>query len=83
MQEGPRDRVVTIPDISAQLGLSPGGMHGPARNWLPRLHPDDRDRFRATLDVLLEHRRGRLNHQFRVRAEDGHYHWLAIRARPG
>ncbi|MDO9415780.1 EAL domain-containing protein [Pararhizobium sp.] len=77
-----RDRVVTIPDISGQLGLSPGMMHGPARNWLPRLHPDDRDRFRATLDVLLEHRRGRLNHEFRVRAEDGHYHWLSIRARP-
>lgn len=77
-----RDRVVTIPDVSAQLGLAPGTMHGPARNWLPRLHPDDRDRFRATLDVLLEHRKGRLNHDFRVRAEDGHYHWLAIRARP-
>ncbi|MGO4569018.1 EAL domain-containing protein [Rhizobium sp. 2YAF20] len=77
-----RDRVVTIPDISYKLGLSPGSMHGPARNWLPRLHPDDRDRFRATLDVLLEHRRGRLNHEFRIRAEDGHFHWLAIRARP-
>ena len=77
-----RDRVVTIPDISARLGLQPGDMHGPVRNWLPRLHPDDRDRFRATLDVLLEHRKGRLNHEFRVRAEDGHFHWLTIRARP-
>ncbi|HCL64421.1 MAG TPA: sensor domain-containing phosphodiesterase [Rhizobium sp.] len=77
-----RDRVVTSPDISLRLGLSPGTMHGPARNWLPRLHPDDRDRFRATLDVLLEHRKGRLNHEFRIRAEDGHFHWLQIRARP-
>ncbi len=77
-----RDRVVTTPDISIKLGLSPGTMHGAARNWLPRLHPDDRDRFRATLDVLLEHRRGRLNHEFRIRAEDGHFHWLSIRARP-
>ncbi|KAA0699763.1 sensor domain-containing phosphodiesterase [Neorhizobium sp. P12A] len=77
-----RDRVVTIPDISQKLGLSHGSMHGAARNWLPRLHPDDRDRFRATLDVLLEHRRGRLNHEFRIRAEDGHFHWLSIRARP-
>ncbi|NLS19633.1 sensor domain-containing phosphodiesterase [Rhizobium sp. P40RR-XXII] len=77
-----RDRVVTTPDISMKLGLSPGTMHGAARNWLPRLHPDDRDRFRATLDVLLEHRRGRLNHEFRIRAEDGHFHWLSIRARP-
>ncbi|WP_407819545.1 PAS domain-containing protein, partial [Staphylococcus aureus] len=50
--------------------------------WLPRLHPDDRDRFKATLDVLLDHRKGRLNHEFRIRAEDGHFHWLQIRARP-
>ena len=77
-----RDRVVTIPDVALQLGLSPGSMHGAARNWLPVLHPDDRDRFRATLDVLLEHRRGKLNHDFRLRAEDGQYHWITIRARP-
>ena len=77
-----RDRVVTTPDISNKLGLQPGTMHGAARNWLPRLHPDDRDRFKATLDVLLDHRKGRLNHEFRIRAEDGHYHWLHIRARP-
>lgn len=77
-----RDRVVTSPDLSPQLGLSPGALAGPARNWLPRIHADDRDRFRTTLDVLLEHRKGRLNHQFRMRAEDGHYHWMALRARP-
>ncbi|MDY6962103.1 MAG: EAL domain-containing protein, partial [Pseudomonadota bacterium] len=72
----------TTPDLSGKLGLSAGTMHGPVRNWLPRLHPDDRDRFKATLDVLLEHRRGRLSHEFRIRAEDGHFHWLQIRARP-
>jgi diguanylate cyclase (GGDEF)-like protein len=77
-----RDRIVTTPDISSKLGLQPGTMHGAARNWLPRLHPDDRDRFKATLDVLLDHRKGRLSHEFRIRAEDGHYHWLHIRARP-
>jgi diguanylate cyclase (GGDEF)-like protein len=60
----------------------PGTLHGPARNWLPRLHPDDRDRFRATLDILLAQKRGRLAHDFRLRAEDGQYHWLSIRARP-
>ncbi len=32
--------------------------------------------------MLLEHRKGRLNHEFRIRAEDGHFHWLKIRARP-
>ncbi|RYD91460.1 MAG: sensor domain-containing phosphodiesterase, partial [Sphingomonadales bacterium] len=62
-----RDRVTTIPDIAIKLGAVPGALHGPARNWLPRLHPDDRDRFRATLDILLAQKRGRLAHDFRLR----------------
>ncbi|MDH6268436.1 diguanylate cyclase (GGDEF)-like protein [Rhizobium sp. SG_E_25_P2] len=77
-----RDRVTTIPDIALRLGATPGALHGPARNWLPRLHPDDRDRFRATLDILLAQKKGRLCHDFRLRAEDGQYHWLSIKARP-
>nr|WP_284700296.1 EAL domain-containing protein [Nitratireductor mangrovi] len=77
-----RDRVVTRPDISEPLGLGRGSLHGPARNWLPVLHPDDRDTFRTTLDMVLEHRRGRIAQHFRLRAADGHYHWYLMRARP-
>ncbi len=55
---------------------------GPARNWLPVLHADDRDTFRTTLDVVLEHRRGRISQNFRLRGADGHYHWFSLRARP-
>ncbi len=77
-----RDRVVTRPDVSNQLGLAPNSLTGPARNWLPVLHSDDRDTFRTTLDVVLEHRRGRVSQNFRLRGADGHYHWFALRARP-
>ncbi len=77
-----RDRVVTKPDISLQLGLAPNSLGGPARTWLPALHSDDRDTFRTTLDVVLEHRRGRVSQSFRLRGADGHYHWFALRARP-
>ena len=77
-----RDRVITRPDISLPLGLAPNSLRGPARNWLPVLHPDDRDHFRTTLDVILEHRRGRIHQSFRLRGADGHYHWFALRARP-
>lgn len=77
-----RDRITTIPDVAIQLALPPGSLHGAARNWLPHLHPDDRDRFRAALDVVVEHRKGRLKQQVRLRAKDGHYHWLSLRARP-
>ena len=78
----PRDRVITRPDVSRQLGLPQGSLHGPARNWLPALHADDRDTFRTTLDVILEHRRGRVSQSFRMRGADGHYHWFTLKARP-
>ncbi|KQZ12866.1 MULTISPECIES: EAL domain-containing protein [unclassified Mesorhizobium] len=77
-----RDRVVTRPDVSLQLGLAPNSLGGAARNWLPVLHADDRDTFRTTLDVVLEHRRGRVSQNFRLRGADGHYHWFSLRARP-
>ncbi|MDQ6435959.1 EAL domain-containing protein [Mesorhizobium sp. LHD-90] len=77
-----RDRVTTRPDVSAQLGLPPNSLGGPARNWLPVLHADDRDSFRTTLDVVLEHRRGRVYQNFRLRGADGHYHWFSLKARP-
>ncbi|SFP03331.1 PAS domain S-box-containing protein/diguanylate cyclase (GGDEF) domain-containing protein [Mesorhizobium sp. NFR06] len=77
-----RDRVVTKPDISLQLGLAPNSLGGAARNWLPVLHSDDRDTFRTTLDVVLEHRRGKVAQNFRLRGADGHYHWFSLRARP-
>lgn len=77
-----RDRVVTKPDVSTLLGLAPNSLGGAARNWLPVLHPDDRDTFRTTLDVVLEHRRGKVGQELRLRSADGHYHWFALRARP-
>jgi diguanylate cyclase (GGDEF)-like protein/PAS domain S-box-containing protein len=77
-----RDKVTTRPDLAAQLGLTPHTLAGPARNWLPVLHSEDRDSFRTTLDVVLEHRRGRVAQEFRLRAADGHHHWFALRARP-
>lgn len=78
----PRDRVVTTPDIANYLGTTASSLQGPVRNWLPAMHGDDRDRFRSTLDAILENRRGRIGQIFRLRANDGHYHWYALRARP-
>jgi len=46
------------------------------------LHPLDRDRFRASLDSVIEQRRGRLMQDFRLRTEEGNYLWFALKARP-
>ena len=77
-----RDRVVTAPDVSGMLGLERGALIGPVRDWLPHMHPEDRERFRAMLDVLVERGRGRMAEDYRLRDAQGHYHTLAIRARP-
>jgi diguanylate cyclase (GGDEF)-like protein/PAS domain S-box-containing protein len=76
------DRVFTSPETEAMLGLKSGSLDGAAANWLEVLHPLDRDRFRATLDGIVEQRRGRIAQDFRMRTTDGHYLWFALRARP-
>ncbi|HEY2532747.1 MAG TPA: EAL domain-containing protein [Xanthobacteraceae bacterium] len=76
------DRVFTSTETESMLGLKNGALHGPAAKWLDMLHQHDRDRFRATLDSLLERRRGRVAQDFRLRTVDGHYLWFALRARP-
>jgi diguanylate cyclase (GGDEF)-like protein/PAS domain S-box-containing protein len=76
------DKVFTSPETEHLLGFKRGALEGPAAHWLDVLHQLDRDRFRAALDSLIEQRRGRLNHEFRLRAQDGHYMWFALKARP-
>jgi len=77
-----RDQVVTLPSLVQHIGSAAKNLAGPMRNWLPMIHGDDRDRFRATLDQVLDTRVGRLDQTFRLRAGDGQYHWFSLRARP-
>jgi diguanylate cyclase (GGDEF)-like protein/PAS domain S-box-containing protein len=76
------DKVFTSPETEQALGLKRGSLEGPAAKWLEILHQLDRDRFRASLDSVIEQRRGRLNQDFRLRAADGNYLWFALKARP-
>ena len=77
-----RDRIYTAPEAEDLLGRPRGSLEGPARDWLEILHPGDRDRFKTCLDTAAELRRGRIAQDFRLRAEDGHYRWFHLRARP-
>ncbi len=77
-----RDRIATGPEADELLGLGPGTLTAPSVEWIEQMHPADRDRFKAMLDAIVEIRRGRLNQEFRLRAEDGHYRWFLLRARP-
>src|SRR6201996_7445286 len=76
------DHVFTSAETEAMLGLKGGTLQGAAAKWLEVLHHLDRDRFRATLDSVLDQRRGRLVQDFRLRTPDGHFMWFALKARP-
>jgi diguanylate cyclase (GGDEF)-like protein/PAS domain S-box-containing protein len=77
-----RDRIESGREIENLLGLKRGSLDGPARNWLGIIHPSERDLFRAALDAVVNQRRGRINLDFRMRAEDGHFLWFTLKARP-
>ncbi|MCS0503875.1 EAL domain-containing protein [Ancylobacter sp. GSK1Z-4-2] len=76
------DRIHVSPEAEQLLGLKQGTLETEAAGWLDIIHPGDRDRFRATLDGLLDQRRGRIDQDFRLRSHDGHYLWFNLRARP-
>ena len=77
-----RDRIFCGVEAEELLGLPRGRLEGPARDWLDVLHPTDRDRFKTTLDTIVDLKRGRIAQDFRLRTEDGHYRWFSLRARP-
>ncbi len=76
------DRIYVSPEVEQNLGVPRGTLEGPASGWLDVLHAFDRDRYKACLDTVLEHRRGRIGLDFRLRGSDGHYHWYLLKARP-
>ena len=78
----PGDRVFAGQEIEVQLGLKRGALEGPAANWLGLLHPFDIERYSATLDTMIEERRGRIVHDFRLRTTGGAYYWYRLKARP-
>ncbi|WP_453971708.1 EAL domain-containing protein [Amorphus sp. MBR-141] len=77
-----RDRIVVGKEAEQRLGAEAGALQGPPQDWFALLHPQDRDRFRATLDTMVEQRRGRISDAFRLRGVDGHFRWFHLRARP-
>jgi len=77
-----RDIIHCGPDAARALGLDERALNGPSRNWTSLIHPNDRDRFRATLEAIVERKRGRISQTFRLRAGGGQYHWFDLRGRP-
>ena len=77
-----RNRITTGDKINSILQTSKSDLSGTPKAWARILHPNDRDRFDATLGAMVEHKRGKIHQNFRLRASDGHFHWFNLKARP-
>lgn len=77
-----KDRVYSSPGTEDLLGLKRGSLAGPFKDWLSAIHPGERDHFRHVVELIVETGRGRIDQTLRMRAEDGHFRWFRLRARP-
>ncbi|MEM7461408.1 MAG: EAL domain-containing protein [Pseudomonadota bacterium] len=77
-----RQTIHTGDGAAKALGLEEKALNGPVKNWINLLHPNDRDRFRATLEAIEESKRGQIAQNFRLRSDSGQYHWFRLKARP-
>lgn len=77
-----RDFIHTGSEAARILGLPERSLNNSVKNWTNLLHPNDRDRFQATLEAITHHKRGRVAMTFRLRSDNGQYHWFRLKARP-
>ncbi len=80
--ETTRDVVQTGHGLSEILGIPPRELNGSSQKIRNLIHPNDRERFQATLESILEHKRGQISQAFRICGDGGHYHWFRLKARP-
>ncbi|MCB1385761.1 MAG: EAL domain-containing protein [Nitratireductor sp.] len=77
-----RDSVSTGSRLGETLGIRQKDIDGNLQKMRNLIHPNDRERFQATLDSILEHKRGQISQTFRITSADGHYNWFRLKARP-
>ena len=63
----------------AMLGYSPGEVQPDLREWLDRVHLDDRASVEQALDEHLAGRSPQLAAEFRMRHRDGSWRWILAR----
>lgn len=64
-------------------GFAPDAVVDSSRDvWLERLHPEDRERIRATVGLQSTGEDGYDVLEYRERHRDGHYLWILSRGRP-
>jgi diguanylate cyclase (GGDEF)-like protein/PAS domain S-box-containing protein len=73
------DRIFYSPRWKSMLGFSVGDIGDSTREWLDRIHPDDRPPFRRHLDAHLTGATDHFEFEHRMRDASGEYLWVLAR----
>jgi diguanylate cyclase (GGDEF)-like protein/PAS domain S-box-containing protein len=73
------DRVFYSPRWKSMLGFSVDDVGDSPREWLDRIHPDDRPPFRRHLDAHMAGSTEQLEFEHRMRNVNGEYFWVLAR----
>ena len=68
------------PTYYTALGYEPREGPGDRAEWVERLHPDDRDRFKRLTHDILTGEIDRYEYEARLRHADGSYRWAQVKA---
>ncbi len=69
-------------EIERALGLQPGLLAAPGvETFLDLMHPSDRSAYLAAVETAEQQGNGIIEHEFRLRHDDGDYRWFQLRGR--
>jgi PAS domain S-box-containing protein len=74
-------RLDRTPAIWRRLGYEPGQVESSLTAWTSRIHPDDTERFSSALASHLEGKTPSFELEYRVRAQNGAWHWIVDHGR--
>jgi diguanylate cyclase (GGDEF)-like protein/PAS domain S-box-containing protein len=72
-------RVYYSPRWADMLGIADSELRRVPEEWLDRVHPEDVDRLRAEIDTHIMGVSENLEHEYRIRHEDGDWRWVLTR----
>jgi len=75
------DRWYASREYYTVLGYRPEAQAGDREVWLERVHPEDRDRVRATIEGARSAVPQLYEYEARIRSADGSYRWMSVRGK--